>query len=142
MIVIRRGIKRADKSHAVLCEWLGITLGNEIITIIRIRITSAANSGGTFPAYATLGVKKSSVAIYVERHFSQVVSFPQILFRKHFILQIAAIAIDSHLGKIGKARLPDKTFRQLVYPRGRHSDFRPVTLRQDRMLCVSIVPIH
>ena len=112
------------------------SLGNEIISVIRIRIPDALDRSLVLPAYRSLGIEIVLAINNTLRHFLQIIKLLQFTGYKRLILQISAIAINLHLIYIRESGLAHHGIRQLMNARLAHSNLSPCSRCQDRMVSI------
>ena len=78
MIVIGRRIEGGCKSLCIYSQRL-VTLGQEVVTIITIRITRTCSSRITTPPYRSDSMEQASPVHRTRRHLLQVVGLSQIV---------------------------------------------------------------
>ena len=97
----------------------------EVIAIIRIRITRAREGLLRFPCHRPNGIEDSLTVNHTGSHLLQIVRRLQIVARQTFRLQSTAIAVDPHPVDIREASLLHQRLRQLVVAALRHTDLHP-----------------
>ena len=115
-----------------------ISLGNEIIAIIRIWIS---NTKVVFPAHRSTCIEIMLSIHHTLFYFLQVIGLLDIVRIKGLILQITAIAIDFHLIDIGKACSTHHIRSQLMHPRFAHPNLSPFSTSQHRVCCIDGISI-
>ena len=109
----------------------------EVIAIIRIRITRARECFLCFPCHRTHGIEDSLTVHHTGRYFLQIVRRLQIVASQTFRLQSTTIAVDSHPIDIRETSLLHQRLRQLVVATLRHTDLHPRPLFQDGVLRIA-----
>ena len=109
----------------------------EVIAIIRIRITRAREGIFRFPGHRTYGIEDPLAVHHTGRHFHQIVRRLQIIASQTFRLQSTTIAVDSHPIDIRETSLLHQRLRQLVVAVLRHTDLHPRPLFQDGVLRIA-----
>ena len=99
VIVSGRGIEAVEELRAVCNDGrcAAVVLCQEVTAIIRIRIPDSPGRCVLFPADRAAGIEEPPAACVIGRDFLQVVVRSDEISCQHFVLQVAAIAIDFHL---------------------------------------------
>ena len=126
-------IERRYKFRRIYSQRSLVSLRDEVITIVGIRITSTARRGTATPTYRTFAKKEMIAIDYTLRNFLQVVIGVNLRGIKRFILQVTTIAIYLHLINISEASLSDDTLCQAIDTSLWHTNLCPSTWCQNGM---------
>ena len=110
-----------------------ISLGNEIIAIIRIWISY---TNIVFPAHRSTCIEIMLSIHHTLFYFLQVISLLDVVRIKGLILQITAIAIDFHLIDVGKTGSTHHIRSQLMHTCFAHPNLSPFSTSQHRVCCI------
>ena len=131
VIMLTLRVVGKHKGSRIYQGWCLICLGNEIIAIVRIRISDTLV---IFPAHRSTCIEIMLSIYHTLFHLLQVVSFLEIVCIKGLVLQISTISIDFHLIDIGKSGTSHHIGSQLIHSRFLHSNLSPSSVCQHRVV--------
>ena len=130
-VVVGQGIVFGQERGLVDGAGLTVVLGQEIVAVIRIRITHAYVTGT--PCHRTDAEEQFPAARHQCGHLLQVVGSRQIVTRQHLRLQSTAVAVYLHATQTAEAQLTDEVFGQLIDTRRGNAYLGPVAAAQYRV---------
>ena len=95
VIVLACRIKTAEKGRAVRCECLVVAFGDEIISVVRIRIALTVVTIN--PSHRASGIEKTLAAGCIRSHLPQVVRRREIITVQPLRLHVSAISVNPDL---------------------------------------------
>ena len=126
MIVSRHRVIEANKLGGVPHLWLLVGLGDEVISVVGIRIAGTMSRIGIAPTHWSQGIEVMLAIHHALRHFMQVIIIAQVATIEGIVLQITSIAIYLHLINIGESSLSHHLLSELMNARLAHPNLSPL----------------
>ena len=114
MIVVGRRIEGTHKGSTIYTQGSFFAFGQEITSLIAIRITRTKGGGVAAPAYRSLAVEQTLAVHRASGNFLQVIGSGQVAAHQLFVLQVSTITIYFHAVYIAEPSLFHQLRRQLI----------------------------
>ena len=138
VVITGVGITGSGQCLAVDGERFVIIFRQEIIAVIRIRITRVYGSLCRFPCHRTDTIEDPFAAHRTCRHLFQVICFCKVIACQTLGLEGSTIAVDLHLRQIREASFLDERVCQLIEAIVRDTDLHPFARLQHGMIRITL----